>query len=41
MKKFKVYMVVEADDEGEAESKFREYNLETIKDSVLVEEMEE
>ena len=41
MKRFKVYMIVEAEDEGEAEEKFNNFSLEIIKDSVLFEDCEE
>jgi len=38
MKKYKATYIIEADDEAEAEEKFNELDIETIKDSVVIEE---
>ena len=38
MKKFKAVYIIEAKDESEAEEKFSELDLETIQDSIIIEE---
>ena len=38
MKKFKAVYLIEAEDESEAEAKFSELDLETIKDGIIIEE---
>ncbi len=38
MRKFKAVYMIEAEDESEAEEKFSELDLETIKDGIIIEE---